>query len=242
MMTRSIFFLVVATATFGESSASPQRLLKHTQGIDIARRLERELQFDDLPDICQGFELLIDEIPNGRDSCDCDGISVNCLFKGVCPEGTTDDAADCTDAVEYVVSFENDEITVLSCALIVEGGFSETCAKVALAPDLQLGECVFGTYGGQPCDCDVCEGRGALRLDCSQYDERAVTSCQSAGIGQITPLSNGFNTTIPSNSDSLDGNTMEDDELPSSEPAGSGASKNAVMNMLAFFSSLYLLL
>lgn len=186
----------------------------------MARRLQRQLQanYDGIPDICTGFELIIDEIPNGRDSCDCDGVSVNCLFTAVCPQGHEDNK-ECMDAVEYVVSFEDGLITVLSCALVAEADFEETCAKVSLADNLQLGECILGTYGGLPCDCSVCEGQGSLLLDCTEYDSRAITNCQAAGIGEIAPLSHGFNKNNPSGSDSLEGgSSMEDDDIASDFP------------------------
>ena len=138
------FFFALSTATAFEQR---QLLSEDHAGMRVARRLERQLQFEDLPDICQGFELIIDEIPEGRDSCDCDGTSVNCFFRAHCEPGHENEPH-CMDAVEYIVAFENDMITVESCALITEGGFEETCAKVSLAGDLQLAECMQGSYGG----------------------------------------------------------------------------------------------
>ena len=215
--------IVLALAALTKTTALQQeRLLSEDHvGMQVARSL-RELQFEDLPDICTGFELIIDEIPNGRDSCDCDGTQVACLFRAVCDEEHKDEPH-CMDAVEYVVAFENDLITVLSCALIVEGNFEETCAKVSLAGDLQLGECLTGTYGGKPCDCTVCEGRGSLLLDCSAYDPRAKTSCTAMGIGQMSPLSSGFNTTAPPpNQDSNDAQDVDEKDATPAEPESSG--------------------
>ena len=191
----------------------------------LARRLQN--QFENLPDICVGFELIIDEIPGGRDSCDCDGTRVNCLFRAICPEGHEDEAR-CADTVLYEVAFEQKEITVLSCASIVDGGFEETCAKVSLAADLNLHECLVGSYGGQPCDCDVCADRNSLLIDCSAYDPRAKSDCQAMGLGELTPMVHGFNTSAPPppsiDNDSIDG---EADTEVASLKSESGAVQKA---------------
>ena len=201
MFSRVLPFLLVSAAS---ASTVPRLLSASDPGMTMARRLQD--QFDQLPDICSGFELIIDEIPDGRDSCECDGTRVNCLFRAVCPEGHKDEAR-CADTVLYEVAFEEDEVTVLSCAAIAEGGFKETCAKVSLAPDLQLDECMVGSYGGQPCDCDVCADRNSLLLDCTAYDPRAKADCQAMGLAQLTPVVHGFNTTAPPppDQDSIDG-------------------------------------
>jgi len=188
-------------ALIGASSAITQnsRLLRTSEnGLEMIRLLQqRQMQdaFEDMPDICAGFELIIDEIPEGRDSCDCDGSAVHCLFHADspdCPEGQ--ECAIAPDAVLYEVAFEEKELTVLSCAAIAAGDFAETCAKVSLAPDLQLDQCLLATYGQQPCDCDICPDRASLLLDCSMYDKRAITDCHAAGLGQLTPMVHGFNT------------------------------------------------
>jgi hypothetical protein len=97
----------------------------------------------------------------------------------------------------YEVSFEDEELTILSCAAIVEGNFLETCAKISLGPDLLLDQCLLASYGGQPCDCNVCEGRGSLSIDCTMYDDRAATDCQAMGLAQVVPMVHGFNHTAP---------------------------------------------
>jgi hypothetical protein len=204
--------LLLAAAVLNKSSATSshgQFTSDNEAGMLLVKRLgERHLQLDSFPDICTGFELIIDEIPDGRNSCACDGLSVNCLFKAACEEGVVENPK-CGDTVKYVITFENQVITIESCASISQGGFEETCALVSLAPDLQLDECLEGTYGGRPCDCQVCDSRSGLLLDCTAYDERAKTNCQPLGLGQLTPMINGFNTTEPppdeqENQDSLD--------------------------------------
>ncbi|CAB9529020.1 expressed unknown protein [Seminavis robusta] len=242
MISRSLN-LLLAAAFFGAASAeSPRRLLSSNDaGMLLARGLgQRRLQYQDLPDICQSFELLIDEIPNGRDSCDCDGTSVNCLFKAVCPEGQEDDPH-CADTVMYRVAFEDEEVSVTSCAAISEGGFEETCARVSLAPDLQLDKCEEGTYGGRPCDCEVCDNRASLLLDCSVYDARAKTSCAPIGLGEIKPLAHGFNTTAPppEEMESLDG----PDDIDEIEEGASSALQNtvalAIVSVVATVATLF---
>ena len=196
MLTRATSLqLLLATAVIGQGAAT-NRLLASDHGMQMIRLLqESNLQVEDFPDICAGFELLIDEIPDGRDSCECDGSAVHCLFHAVCPEGE-EDQSKCADTVLYEVAFEETDVTVLSCAALSEGGFEETCAKVSLAPDLQLDQCLFGSYGGKPCDCEVCPDRGSLKLDCTAYDKRAQATCTSGmGLGQMTPIAHGFNTT-----------------------------------------------
>lgn len=162
--------------------------------MSLARRLQS--QIEDLPDICSGFEMIIDEIPDGKDACECGGSTIDCVFHGVCPEGKFD-SAHCADTILYQVAFEAKDITVLSCAKLQEGNFKETCAKVSLAPDLQLGECIVGRYGGQECSCDVCADQNSLRLDCSMYDPRAVADCTAMGLSDISPMVHGFNVTAP---------------------------------------------
>lgn len=197
MLTRNALFLIASALGCGASGTPQNRLLQaEDSGLKLARLLQgRDLQFDDLPDICSGYELIIDEIPNGRDSCDCDGLSIHCLFHAVCQEGSDDPR--CADAVMYEVSFEDDELTILSCAAIAEGNFLETCAKISLGPDLMLDQCIQASYGGEPCDCEVCEDRAGLSLDCTMYDERAQTDCQSMALGQVSPMVHGFNHSAP---------------------------------------------
>lgn len=210
-MFRSIFlcFLLFTLAKEG-ASAHNGLLVEHDSGVQLTQLLrQRQLQTNDLPDICSAYEQIIDQIPNGRDSCNCDGLSVHCLFRAVCPEGTNDPR--CLDAVMYEVRFENQQLTVLSCASLSEGNFLETCAKVSLGPDLMLDQCLLGSYGGQPCDCHVCDDRSGLSLDCSMYDPRAVTNCSSMALGQVTPMVDGFNQTaavpkdLPATTDSKSG-------------------------------------
>jgi hypothetical protein len=219
MFIRSLSLLLAAAVVSGSSAAF---MSENDAGMQLVKRLgERHLQLEDLPDICTGFELIIDEIPDGRNSCACDGVSVNCLFKAACEEGPVENPK-CGDTVKYVITFENQVITIESCASISEGGFQETCALVSLAPDLQLDECLEGTYGGRPCDCDVCDSRTGLLLDCTAYDERAKTNCQPLGLGQLTPMIDGFNTTSPP-PDELENQDSLDLQEPPNEIQGSGA-------------------
>lgn len=215
----------------GSVAASPtQRVLSSMEpGMVMARRLQDV--FDDLPDICSGFELIIDEIPGGRDSCECDGSRVTCLFRAICPEGHKEENR-CADTVLYEVAFEQQEITILSCASITDGGFDETCAKVSLAADLELDKCLVASYGGLPCDCDVCPDRNSLLLDCSAYDQRAKSDCMAIGLADVTPMVHGFNTSAPPppeiDQDSIDG---ESDTESSSMKSESGAVRMATTVM-----------
>ena len=192
-------FLLLTTFAYGASAMTPhERLLtENDSGMQMARLLQetRHLQYEDMPDICSGFEMIIDQIPNGRQSCDCDGIAIHCLFHAVCPEGVDD--ARCADAVVYEVSFEDDELTIMSCAAIAEGNFLETCAKISLGPTLMLDQCLYGSYGGEPCDCEVCEDRQSLSLDCTMHDPRAKTTCQSMVLAEVSPMVHGFNHSAP---------------------------------------------
>ena len=228
-----VLSLLLTAASVSKCSAvfSPGSLLSENDvGMQLVKSFgERRLELENLPDICTGFELIIDEIPDGRNSCACDGVSVNCLFKAACEEGVVQNPK-CGDTVKYVIAFENQIITIESCAAISEGGFQETCALVSLAPDLQLDECLEGTYGGRPCDCQVCDSRSGLLLDCTAYDERAKTSCQALGLGQLTPMIDGFNTTSPP-PDELEENQDSSDlqkQLPSAVGGSSSASRTTV--------------
>ena len=68
MLSRIFLLLVVSSAS---ASPAQRQLSSKEPGMAMARRLQDV--FEDFPDLCAGFELIIDEIPGGRDSCECDG-------------------------------------------------------------------------------------------------------------------------------------------------------------------------
>jgi len=198
MASKISFFVVLSSSFLFAASVSTSRLLREGLTPELKRALQTGSPFDDIPDVCSGFELIIDQLPEGRDACSCQGRSVECTFKGECPE---EDSPGCGDSISYGVNFEGSSLFVSSCAEMHAVELKEVCAEVSIGPDLALDSCKMASYGGEPCDCSICEDGASLNLDCSMHDPRVVSNCTSMSFGQLEPLNpqdlGNFGTTIP---------------------------------------------
>jgi hypothetical protein len=118
--------------------------------------------------LCTGLERALDN----RISCDCTkasggSYSITCKTNEV--EENTAVVQSTVDIVEGAVS------AVTAC-------HDETCTFLKLCPDdkEQICGCI-GTYEGEACSlCQVCEGRKAVKLDCSNVaDDAKLNECQT---------------------------------------------------------------
>ena len=148
----------------------------------VARKLatnsEAVLQ---LMDVCGGFSLIADQMPNGVNSCTCNNSTqeVQCTFQVDC---ATEEQAPCTDVVGLSFQFLVDEqdsavnrMKLSACFTYTEE-FEPTCIEPLIGRGQTLEACSSATYGGKRCDCAICDDSKSLSLDCSDHHPGASSN------------------------------------------------------------------
>ena len=125
-------------------------------------------------DVCGGFQLIADQIPNGEEDCQCvNGSQIQCTLSGACSE----DRSICTDLVglsfQFLVQDQQVNRLKLSACFSYAAEFAATCIETIIAPNQQLEACNSATYGGEECLCAVCDDNKSLSLDCTKHHPQA---------------------------------------------------------------------
>ena len=125
-------------------------------------------------DVCGGFQLIADQIPNGEEDCQCiNGSQIQCSLSGACSE----DRSICTDRVglsfQFLVQDQQVNRLKLSACFTYAAEFAATCIETIIAPNQQLEACNSATYGGEECLCNVCNDNKSLSLDCTEHHPQA---------------------------------------------------------------------
>jgi len=120
--------------------------------------------------LCAGFDLVVNNFPNGQGACDCPDRTVRCSYAEVCPPG-----AGLCATTDLTMDLVGADLAVSSCADFRER-YQRTCV------DCNVVEGVIATcaaqYDSQNCTCTPCANGTGVEVDCSGYDEGAVTGCQ----------------------------------------------------------------
>lgn len=144
--------------------------------VDKSRSLIQDSQVLANMDICGGFQMIADQIPNGKSSCICKDNSVQCTLPGQC----SSDGSVCTDTLALSFGFlvENSKVSnmLLSACFSYTKGFQPTCIQTTLGYDQAIKTCNKATYGGEACICQVCNDEKSLSLDCSMHDPKASSN------------------------------------------------------------------
>lgn len=144
--------------------------------IETSRSLLTRKEVLESLDICGGFDLIADQIPDGKRSCICQNSRVDCTLEGQCSV----DRSVCTDTVSISFQFQvnNDEVTRMrlsSCFTYTEE-FDTTCIDTFIGRGQTLESCNRATYGGKNCLCAVCGDNKSLALDCSTHHPVATSN------------------------------------------------------------------
>ena len=127
-------------------------------------------------DVCGGFQLIEDQIPNGKESCICRDSQVHCTLQGSCSE----DRTVCTDVVGMSFQFlvENEKVSrmKLSACFMYTEEFEPTCIETLIGHGQTLEKCNSATYGGKACMCAICGDNKSLSLDCTKHHPAATSS------------------------------------------------------------------
>lgn len=144
--------------------------------METSRNLLTSEEILDSLDICGGFELIANQMPDGEKSCVCQNNQVLCTFQGTCDPGGTV----CTDVVSIVFQFlvRNDRVNrmKLSACFTYTDEFDVTCIETQVGRGTQLQTCNRATYGGKQCLCGICRDRKSLALDCSRHHPMATSN------------------------------------------------------------------
>jgi hypothetical protein len=127
-------------------------------------------------DVCGGFDLIADQIPNGKESCICQDSQVHCTLDGRCAE----DRSICTDVVgmsfQFLVEDEQVNRMKLSACFTYTEEFEATCIETIIGEGQKLKACNGATYGGKNCLCAICGDEKSLALDCSSHHPMATSN------------------------------------------------------------------
>jgi hypothetical protein len=127
-------------------------------------------------DICGGWELIANEIPNGEQDCLCQDSQVQCALGGKCAV----DRSVCTDVVDisfqFLVADEAVNQMKLSACFTYTDEFEATCIEALIGKGQKLEACERATYGGKDCLCAICGDEKSLSLDCSSHHPLATSN------------------------------------------------------------------
>ena len=100
---------------------------------------EKDEAFLQSIDVCGGFQLIADQIPNGENDCQCiNGTQIQCSLAGAC----SDDRSVCTDVVgisfQFLIQDQQVDRMKLSACFTYTKEFAATCIETIIAPNQQL--------------------------------------------------------------------------------------------------------
>jgi len=150
----------------------------HDLVTDTSRSLLTNQKILENLDICGGWELIANQIPDGENSCVCRDNIVQCTLQGQCNV----DRSVCTDVVGMSFQFlVNNKLQKanrmkLSACFSYSQEFQPTCIETLVAPGQRLMQCNSATYGGKQCLCAICSDKKSLAIDCTKHHPSATSN------------------------------------------------------------------